>query len=728
MQILKANGRKMVIASVVIVALLMLLVPLVPSQGSTNASKVVYSPQAPAKAYYVNFTESGYSSYTANVANGWSWQVSGGVGFNSTSGKTNSFQLSNGTYSFSVSYSNSQYSFATSPSSGTVYVNGNTKGIDVTITFSNTTAPTVKTYDANFTVTNLPSILPGISWGYTVSITGTDVSYSNSRSTSSTTLSLTGLPIGNYEYTLSYPFGTSLSPASGSLYVSHNITVDLGFTLLKDYKVNFDSTGLLSTQSFSVTLSTGSRYVINTLESNSSLPSFSYVGFSIPNGTYYYTVSASSNGLSPSPSYGTVTVNGTSIVVNIQFATPTKSYPVTFELVNIPNNLQDYKLYFYVSVDGGYYFLQTFGTSVTFSLTNGTYSYYASFCSGALPPKISSGISPSSGEFAVQGKGTVISITFLPPEQIYTVKFVESGLSTGQFFSANIINIGSNATMISSTSNYVTFTVPNGSYSYNTGSVYRMVASNLSGTVNVNGASITVPVYYYPAYYLNFTLSNLPANIPNGNFCWQLKLVNETNGKIVGTPRSQGYRISFSAVQDGDYSYSIAASGAYTIGKSAGTVVVNDANVNVNLNVSTVKEYTITFLESGLLPGTIWGVVVDDGFVYSSNSIAGFGSFGSTEAPLTYTLTLPNGTYSIQGFVYNGNYASFSSPQSISVNGKVSNDSVSFTNSAPSTSSGTSAAVDTVLGVTAGLAVGIAAVTAFTYFRKRPPTVKPKSE
>ena len=122
-------------------------------------------------------------------------------------------------------------------------------------------------------------------------------------------------------------------------------------------------------------------------------------------------------------------------------------------------------------------------------------------------------------------------------------------------------------------------------------------------------------------------------------------------------------------------------------------------------------------------------MVVDNGFVYSSNSLAAFGSFSGVPATMTFTLTLPNGTYSVQGFtIGNSGYATFTSPQSISVTGKMSNNSIAFSNTAPSTNNNSAALTDTVLGVVAGLAIGIAAITAFMYFRKKPPAVTPKDE
>ena len=178
---------KIAVVSVLFVALLMLLVAFVPQQNSSQSTGVNV-PQVPPRTYNVNFTETGFSGYAANTANGWDWYVFvSGVGSNVSSGVTNSFQLRNGTYSFYIGY-NSQYSYAINPSSGTVYVNGNTNGITVDVTFSNITTPAVRTYDANFTVTNLPAVIPNVTWGYDVTVVGIDVSYNRYSSSSGTTI------------------------------------------------------------------------------------------------------------------------------------------------------------------------------------------------------------------------------------------------------------------------------------------------------------------------------------------------------------------------------------------------------------------------------------------------------------------------------------------------------------------------------------------------------------
>lgn len=741
-----SSNIKLLTVPVIFVVVLMLLVSFAPQQSnlphsSANASQssAQYSSVHPLAgtptSYYVNFTESGFSNSSVNVAHGWNWYIAGGLGFNQSTGTTNSFQVQNGTYNFYVYY-NSQYSYTMNPSSGTVYVNGNTKGITIDISFTNVTVPPTppaRTYDANFTVTNLPSVMPNVIWTYSVTINGegTNSGHSYTLSTSGTNISFTGLQAGNYDFTISgTPFGTSLSPNSGSLTINQNTTVDLQFTLLKEYKVRFDSSGLTSTQSFNVGIYTytgNPNSPFNSpLESNTSYPSMSYVGFNLPYGTYYFTVSDSSNGLSPTPSYGTIAVNGKNVAVNIVFSIPTSqsSYSVTFNVTNIPSTLSNYNFEFGVYISGnGYQYNQNYGSTISFSVLNGTYSFNTYLMN--TPITISAGLSPGNGQFLVQGKNVLINLTLLPPEPLYKVKFVESGIPSGEIFGA-WVNGNINETTVSSTSNYVGFTLPNGSYYYNILGVNGMGNDPSGGELIVNGGSVTIPVSFYPAYYMNFTLPNLPSNIPGGGFAWCLKLVNDVNG-YSQTKGSSSNEISFSGMQNDPYSYSVASFGTYTITNPTGSATVNGSNVNVNMNISTQKSYTAIFTEKGLSSGTQWGVVINDGFEYSPGEIYKLSySPNRVSAPMTYTSTLANGTYSLQGFVWTSDQMVFTSPFSITVKGKISNNTVTFTNStsSPSSSSNSGALVDTAAGIGAGVAVGVGALYAYTYFRKRPPAVK----
>ncbi|MHB1492395.1 MAG: collagen binding domain-containing protein [Thermoplasmataceae archaeon] len=731
------SNIKFLAVLVIFVALLMLLVSFAPQQSnlppsSANApqSSVQYSSIHPMKAspaYYVNFTQTGFSNHSANAANMWEWTITINSATYLSEGSSQSFLFYNGTFTFTVGYYNTPYSYSMNPPSGTVYVNGNTGGIQINITFSNTSIKPTTSYDANFTVTNMPSVIPNTTWNYAVTLNGVNVVYSKTQTTSGTNTSFTGLKAGNYDFTISgFPIGTSLSPNSGSLTISKNTTVDLKVTLLKNYKLSFDSSGLSPSQSFSVTIAVGNGASTSVLENNKSYPSMSYVDFNLPNGTYYFTISSSSNGFSPTPSRGTIMINGGNIAINVAFSNSSFYYLVTFHVTNVPTTLLNYEFGFDVEINSYAYSLQNYGTTISFSLENGSYTF-ADYFSPSIPATTTAGLSPSSGTFSIQGKNVLINLTILPPELVYNVKFIETGIPSGQFFSVNVNGI-INDTAVSPASNYVEFTLPDGCYLYTFGAINGLSAIPFSGTVNVDSGPVTIPVSFNPAYYLNFTLPSIPSNAPNSGFSWTVKLVNDVNGGTI-TQSSHTNKISFSSIQNGAYSYSAYSYGIFSLSKPSGSVNVNGSDVNVNINITTQKMYPVIFSEKGLISGTLWGVVIDSGLIYPSSDVIPPQYFTSVKSPLAYTFTLTNGTYSMQGFVEGvGNVIKFTAPISITVNGKTINDTIAFTNSTTPSSSSSGYFIESAIGVAGGFLVGAGVVATYSRFRKKQATTPQKTK
>lgn len=123
--------------------------------------------------------------------------------------------------------------------------------------------------------------------------------------------------------------------------------------------------------------------------------------------------------------------------------------------------------------------------SVTFSKTNGTYSYSIGAISGYTA-------SQSSGSLTVSGAAVneVIMFTATMPGT-YPVTFMETGLATGTSWSVTL-----NSAAQSSTGSSITFTEVNGTYSYAVGAVPGYTASPSSGTMMVSGASRSVSITF----------------------------------------------------------------------------------------------------------------------------------------------------------------------------------------------------------------------------------------
>jgi Pro-kumamolisin, activation domain/Subtilase family len=114
------------------------------------------------------------------------------------------------------------------------------------------------------------------------------------------------------------------------------------------------------------------------------------------NGTYNYTILSEVTGWSPTPRSGQLLVDGGPVRVSANFGQVV--YAVTFTMSGLPTGTS-----WGVAIDGGAS-TQTQGTSLTFSLVNGTYQYRIS-----LPSDWTS--TPGSGSLVVAGQPGTVALT-----------------------------------------------------------------------------------------------------------------------------------------------------------------------------------------------------------------------------------------------------------------------------------------------------------------------------
>ena len=172
---------------------------------------------------------------------------------------------------------------------------------------------------------------------------------------------------------------------------------------------------------------------------------------------------------------GTVSIISTSSQVM-------KQYSVTFTESGLPSGTT-----WYVNLtesNGTHYDSGSItGSSYTIKLSNGTYSYTIATMDKTYSP------SPSSGTFTVNGASLSESVVF--SKVTYLVTFTESGLPSGTTWSVTL-----NGTTKSSTADTITFSVPNGTYSYSIGAVSGYTVSNSNGSVTVSGKNIPVSITF----------------------------------------------------------------------------------------------------------------------------------------------------------------------------------------------------------------------------------------
>jgi len=402
-----------------------------PSSGSfvVDGSSISISIAFSSSKYMVDFEESGLPTET-------SWTlVFDGRSYTLTN-TSYVFYEPNGTYSYSAT--STDYKNL----SGSVPVNGESQYVNLSFV--------LQTYSVTFKESGLPT---ETSWtlvfdGRSYTLTNTSYVFYE--------------PNGTYSYSAESHDYKNLS---GTVEVSgSNQSIPLNF-VLQTYPVTFSE----------YNLPYGTDWYINIKESNGttynsgpiSAASFS---FHLPNGTYSYTISSSDRSSVPLPSMGSFTVDGTSVSESVVFLSIFR-YTVTFSESGLPNGTE-----WFVNLSNGRSYHSQSDT-ISFQEPNGIYAYSISTPDTSYSP-------PSSGSFTVDDSSVSVSVKFQQVD--YTVTFSESGLSNGTEWFVNL----SDGQSFSSTNSTISFSVPNGTYSYiiTTASLHKVNA--LSGSISLTGRSI----------------------------------------------------------------------------------------------------------------------------------------------------------------------------------------------------------------------------------------------
>ena len=425
------------------------------------------------------------------------------------------------------------------------------------------------------------------------------------------------------------PWVVAYDSGNGYLYITNtgngSVSIITNGPALSTYPVTFSESGLPSGTSWSVTLNGSTQLGTGNLI------------FTEPNGTHSYTV-GSVPGYTASPSSGTVTVAGVAVTQSITFTPVT--YTVTFTESGLPAGTS-----WSVTLNGSTKSSTT--TTITFQESNGTYS----FTVGSVPGYTAS---PSSGTVTVAGAAVAQPISFTPGTPVtYSVTFTESGLPSGTSWSVTF----NGTPQLSTTTSIVFSNYLNGTYIFTVGGVAGYSVTPSSGSVMINGANQTQPVFFTPVTQGKYSVTFSETGLPPGT-SWTVIL-----GSV--TLYSTGSSITFINEPNGTYTFTVGAVAGYTATPASGSVTINGApkTVSVTFTQSTAATYAVTFSESGLPSGTSWSVTL------SGSSKSGTGSLVFTE---------PNGSYPFTVGAIAG-YTAAPSSGSIPVNGVAVSKSVTFT-------------------------------------------------
>jgi hypothetical protein len=451
-----------------------------------------------------------------------------------------------------------------------------------------------------FTENGLPS---GVSWYVNITESNGTKYLSGAISGSSYILSLTN---GSYTYTIASANKIYAPNLTAGSFTVNGSTLSESITFSEVlYSVQFTENGLPSGVSWYVNISG--------MASSGPITTSTY-SIKLTNGTYIFAISTSNKIYAPYYA-DTFTVNGGTQEISIVFKPVV--YNITFNSVNLPSGY-----IWYVNLSNGLSSGPISGSSYSFSLTNGTYTYIIASSNKIYKP------SPISSTFTVKGTTLTEKITF--SEVLYSVQFTESGLPSGASWYVNITE--SNGTKYLSgpiSGSSYSFSLTNGSYTYKIASANRIYEpSILSSILTVDGSTVSIPVAFSEVLYsVQFTENGLPSGVS-----WYVNITESNGTKYLSGPIS-GSSYSFS-LTNGSYTYKIATSNkiyAPTLISAAFTV---DGSTLAIPTTFTVVKYNVTIQETGLPSGTEWNLTFNGLTYHLTNS--------------SYVFQLPNGTYAYQ--------------------------------------------------------------------------------
>ncbi len=288
---------------------------------------------------------------------------------------------------------------------------------------------------------------------------------------------------GTYNYKINKPSTYSVTPSTGTIYVTGDtIATDVYFSLIQ-YQLTFTQSGHPYGELWSVDLSGTQK----TSTGNN-------ITYLLPNGTYNFDVSGNTYYLA-SPDSGIALVNGEDTAVVIQFVKG--YYPVTFTEAGLPSGSA-----WSVYINGVQHTAS--GSSITVELTNGTYAYSTSAPTGYRPVD-------GSGLITVFGQTMTEPVQF--EQEMHTVIFNANGLITGIEWGINF-----NGQLVNTTTATLSFEVANGNYTYEVAQVAGYSLAQNSSYVLVEGNNVTVNVNYSanPNHAMNAGLISIGAVVGIG--------------------------------------------------------------------------------------------------------------------------------------------------------------------------------------------------------------------
>jgi len=228
------------------------------------------------------------------------------------------------------------------------------------------------------------------------------------------------------------------------------------------YSLSVSESGLPSGTAWSITVN-GTTYA--TSASSLTVPEY--------NGSYAWSAPSVSGFLVSGVASGTTTVNGAGVSLALSFQAVT--YAVTFAETGLPVGTN-----WSVQIDGSAY--SSSAASLSVALPNGTYGYTLLGVPGFIP-------TATVGSLTIASAGASQSVTYIP--FTYDITFTESGLPSGTPWSVTV-----NGVVFAGVSVSLLIPEPNGSFSFQVGSVPNYTATPGSGSGSISAAPASYAVTF----------------------------------------------------------------------------------------------------------------------------------------------------------------------------------------------------------------------------------------
>lgn len=293
-----------------------------------------------------------------------------------------------------------------------------------------------------------------------------------------------------------------------------------------------------------------------------------------------------------------------------------------------------------------------YGGSVTFPLSNGTYTWTAS-------GEIYYVAAPANGTITVAGAGGSTTVNYYPPPRFFA-NFVETGLPTATAWGVKVHfnDVVGSWLYYNTTTNISAAYLRPDNFTYVAYGPYAYGLVNGTGTfeLNASGASIDVS-FHVGRFVLTFAETGLTAGAS-----WGVVLAGRTNSSRSTTVVDD--------LNNGSYPYLIPSVPGYSVTPQSGTAPISGGDDTIYVTFSTVR-YAVNVTETGLPAGAAWSIRLNGVGEQSevpyidfaepngtyNYTVAGFGGYATAEyngsvevtgGPVTLTVPWVAVTYSVR--------------------------------------------------------------------------------